>query len=325
MSLPTTTHTLSTPKSVGAWIEYPFRDQGDSSTKIYHHTMQVKLAGYSPLSDDDTMTAATEKPINSPFTDDANAFYIGDSKPTSGDGLMVQFDRMFANIPQDRVDPNGFYAFEFPVVPGGISVQANSTSENTSYNSGTFIITINATLSAGDSSNFQAGDYLEIENPNLWEYNGLYGTVTRTTFAGIVTKSGNQVKLQLELVTYIDANGNKVPITGLTDNSPANYIVRKSISPSRVAPKQLNGPSIVKTRYIKTSDPSFIQLASFFELKTSTGVATTTTSATTVPTTTDDYKNAAINGEYIINAETESIRRWKGNIYEVSVIKVRPQ
>ena len=106
--------TLTAPTCTRAWLDYPFKANGDATTKVYNHFMEVKAINYTPLADNDTMTAADEKPTNSPFADDANAFWVSDTIPEAGDGGMVFFIRTFANIPQSRQEGAGAYAFAFP-------------------------------------------------------------------------------------------------------------------------------------------------------------------------------------------------------------------
>ena len=320
MSLPSGT-TFSNATCVNARIEYPLRDQGDAVTKVYHHTMQQALTSYAPLADDDTMTTATEKPERSPFPDDANAFFIGDSTPTEIDGGLIEWVRSFANIPQDLIVPNGFYAFEFPDVPGGIVLSKSTTSESSSYNTSTLVLTITATLSASDAANFNNGDVLSIYNPATWTYNipGILN-YTRTIFTGPVTKSGNTITMTLDFF-YLNL-GVPTAFSNFTDNGASYYDVKKTVSADRNGTEVINSPSLIQYRYIKNRSINLIQLKSKFELVTSTGDKTSATSTTTIPFTTAQYQTSALNSESI-PAENETIEQWRGNIYRLSQIFVK--
>ena len=324
MPLPSTTNgiPLTTHTCVGASIGYPFRDNGDSSTKVYSYTMQGALSTYAPLDDNDEMTTAGKMPVRSPFPDDANAFFVGDTKPTPIDGGLVEYVRTFANIPQSRIDPYGFYAFEFPIVPGGIQKSNDSTSESSSYNTGTFTLSISATLSAADALDFSNGEIVTIVNPSSWSYDS-DGLVfyTKYEFKGAAIKNGNTITIKVYDFFYQFQLGTKIAYDNFTDNGATKYIVKKIVSPARTAAQTINSPSQISFRYIKTQSSSEISLASPFKLQNSSGVETDATSDTTVPTTTTQYQNSALNGEYI-GAENETINRWKGNIFEVQQIRV---
>lgn len=325
MSIPYSHGTsFDTATTIHAWVEYPFREQGDSTTKVYHHTMRQTATAYAPLADDVVLTAAGAKPERSPFSDDSAAYFAGDYGLSHiGDGL-IEFDRQFANIPQDRIESNGFYAFEFPVVPGGINISKNSTSENTSYDTGAFTVTITATLSAADAASFNDGDFVYITNPNYWEYDIGSATYSRSNFYGISSKSGNTITLVIENFYYLSGGTTPTAYTGFTDNTPTEYVIKIIVAGSRANPVQLNSPSIVNYRYLKVSSPLQIPLLEErFQLLTSSGVVTTATSATTTPLNTAEYQNAALAGQYIINAEPERITKWKNNIYELAVIRVK--
>ena len=311
---------FTTPTCVRAWYEYPFRDQGDSVTKLYHNIMRVQETSYAPLADNDVLTDAGAKPSRSPFADDAAAYYVGDSSLSQiGDGL-VEFDRMFANVPAERIEPNGFYSFEYPRRTA-VLLTATTTSESSSYNTGALELTISATLSSPDAADFSDGDYITITNASGWEYTAGTITYTRTSFTGNCTKSGNTLTLVISF--FYSLNGTPTAYTGFTDNNPASYTVTKIVSPGRSTSAQLNSASILSYRYVKTSNPESLSLSPKFLLTTSTGVVTNFLSSTSIPITTDEYNEASELGTYVIAAESEVPRRWYGNIYEISNILVQ--
>ena len=314
---------FSTPTVVRAWVEYPFRNNGDSTTKVYHHIMQVKATSYTTLSDDDVMTTAGQKPNRSPFADDSAAYYVGDyGKSHIGDGL-VEFDRQFANIPQDRSEPNGFYSFEFPANTEGIFSEFPTLTESSSYNTSTLIVTINFTLSSTDATSINDGDSVVVYNAAKWDYTRPGVNSSTTSWRGIVSKSGTSYTITDP--HFYTVSGVPTAFSTFVDNNTTNYDIRKYISPERSTTAQLNSPSVISYRYFKLDSLTGMPLQSQFKLSTSSNLATSTLGTTTEPLTRDNYIQAALDGEYAIGAEDESITRWKGNIYEFSQIKVLPR
>jgi len=321
MALPSGS-TFSVAKCVRARIEYPFRDLGDAITKVYHHTMQQALSSYAPLADNDTMTTSTEKPDGSPFADDANAFFVSDTTLNEIDGGRVEWVRSFANIPQDLIVPNGFYAFEFPDVSGGIVLSKATTSEISSYNSSTFQLTITATLSTSDAANFNTGDVLTVYNLSSWTYTKNGSDISFTSITGVASKSGNTLTIIPNYLFYYTSGGTQLPVTGFTDNSAPEYLIRKQISPDRNGTAVINSPSYISHRYQIGRDVANFQLATPFQLSSSTGQSSNSTTVSTIPYTTAQYQEAALAGASIA-AENETIEHWRGNIYRLSQIFVK--
>jgi len=128
MSLPTTQEDFALVRAVaGTYIEYPFIEQGDPATKIYHMICQMAQSEYSAtaISLDATMaTATTAGVIALPFTGDSAAYFVGDFGHAPVDGGMVEFERIFANIPATRNNQfEGTYAYSYPGIydPDGSS------------------------------------------------------------------------------------------------------------------------------------------------------------------------------------------------------------
>ncbi len=154
MSLPYTSGDFTTPRSVtDSWVEYPFIEQGDNATKIYHLVCVVNESDYVPIALDVTMsTAALADVIDLPFTADASAYFIGDYNKAKIEGGLVRFDRQFANIPADRSGIlTGTSAYTFP----GIKADKNDTIENAatgfSATSTTTTLTCANSASVGDT------------------------------------------------------------------------------------------------------------------------------------------------------------------------------
>lgn len=309
---------FSTPTTIRAWIEYPFRNQGDSTTKVYHHIMRATALDHVPLDDDDVMTDAGEKPERSPFSDDSGAYYVGDySISHVGDGL-VEFDRQFANIPSDRTiengkaDSTGLYAFDFPATSAAVNdFESTTTTGSYSYSSPTISFSLTLTSGFITSANLAVGEDVKVYNGNdyfaftrdgeQYSYKMFYGTI-----ASIV---GTVVTVD----SYETLNASSV--TNNLFGGASSFTFYKEKMPKRAAPLSDNSPAALEFRYVKSNDP--FSLASDLEKKFRVidlaNVITDTISPTTAPTL-DFYANLVYNKDFI-NAEDEQLKKWKGNIY----------
>jgi hypothetical protein len=329
---------FTTATCVEAWIEYPFRDQGDSATKIYHHKMKVARGSYAPLDDDDVMTAAGDKPTRSPFSDDSGAYYIGDTVPQAIDGGLVEFDRMFANIPADRTtdnglaEPNGLYAFEFPRVTLAVATGYKTSTGNESTTRSVITTTQVFDLSAPDVANFAVGDYINVKNTADEFYFKYYSDVGLTnlhTYRFVVLQNCLITSIATNTVTctYEWQLGHATiysPTAGDDYNLTVTTYQAAQISLPIRETLLINSPSFIQSKYVKSSAPTELALGleDKFIVLDATGnvVDSKTIISTTIPTR-DEYANWVVNG-LTINGEAETIRRWKGNIFEKSIIKV---
>lgn len=312
-------------KCIGGRVNYPFSDRGDNVTREYELDCICDADAYAPSNYNDTLQSAATAGVDvlpAGFADVA-AFWVEDSNPAPHSGPLVKFTRTFSHVPAAAVEPNGIYAFEFPVVPGGVFVSKNSTAESSSYNTSALTVTITATLSAGDVGNFRSGDVVSIVNPNRWAYEIAGGWQYQlSSFTGPCTVSGNVVTLVQDFY-YIDGtDGTRKAYDNFSDQSAAHYSVKKMRSPERAEPETVNSPSKVSLRYVKVDDVSGLALADRFYLTDTAGAPITATTTTSLPYTTAAWQSAALFGEYIA-AEDETFKRWRGNIYELSQIKVR--
>lgn len=120
MSLPTPDTIFATARAADSWIEYPFLDRGDMSAKIYHMRCRQNMADYDPtaINIGDSMTSAGNAGVISlPFDSQFSSYFCGDFNHTYSDGLLVEFDRIFANVPATRTDELvGSRSFPFPGV-----------------------------------------------------------------------------------------------------------------------------------------------------------------------------------------------------------------
>lgn len=116
MSIPYTSEDFTTPRAGGeSWIEYPFIEYGDNTSKIYHMRCAVNKDDYAAIALDTTMTSASNADVLVlPFTADANAYYVGDFNHKVTDGALIEFDRQFATIPATRTEYEGSVIFEYP-------------------------------------------------------------------------------------------------------------------------------------------------------------------------------------------------------------------
>lgn len=307
------TYATTTAKVVGpCWVEYPFANRGDKITKIYHHPMKQALANYAPLADDTVLTAAGAKPDGSPFPDDSAAYYIGDSPTQPSSGGFVEFDRQFANIPQSRIETNGFYAYTRPGIDFGINFAVygaswktgNSTSKSFT-NSPEPRITLTIPSSPVRSDIFAVGDSVNVYNPNSWSYDS--GEGSTTVFAGVIlSKSTNTFTINdLKHPTANPLTTNNVVSIG-SDNGAANYQLWLAL---RERPQRnINVASFYELSYVKTSAPESIILINSGETNDAQ------LSNNTAPNISDYLDD--IYDNYTIQIEPETIDRWQGNIYE---------
>jgi hypothetical protein len=313
-----------TPRTSQCWVEYPFSFAGDNTTKVYHRAMVMPGDKYEPLAYNDTMTTATEKPLDSLFADDANAYWVEDRNVAPVGDNLIAFDRIFAQVPQDRTEGAPNYAFTFP------STGATGSNKNVSIINGTGdFLTYNGrvetkfTLTSANAADVAIGDKFKVS---------LGGS--RVVFYGMTTG-------------YVDTKGfyviyEKVP-------SGSNYVYRAYLeswqavdtvishstfsSFSITSPVTLNGTvdeqrtiesdSLLVYRYLKTDDILSEKTESAFQVlsESTTFTLQETVTSSTYPSV-NEYKGLVYVGGFI-QGEAESPRRWMGNIWEFVSRKVR--
>ena len=322
MSIPYTKGTaFTTPTCVGGWVEYPFANEGDGVTKIYHHNMMVKESSYSPLSFDDVMTAADEKPERSPFSDDSSAYWVGDSTPNPADGGNVMFDRKFANIPAQRTNGAGYYSVELP----GSSVTvtdnlATSTADEALSSSGSTLI-VTFTVASADVGNFNVGQRVSINNDadasgkfqaTVRNYPGVYPQYYTNYFfidsARVVDITGNTITTYFDGTTVRFVSDFSSPTLPLTTFTISNVLNTRN-------PSVENMPSIIIQDYFKVDDLRSIQVIDKFYVKysSSNNTPVDTLSNSTSPTA-SEYLTSIVSSEYL-PAEISTVTRWMGNIW----------
>jgi len=322
MSLPSTVTgtAFTTPTCVGATIEYPFRNNGDSATKIYSHIMQVKLTSYAPLADDDTMTTATQKPARSPFPDDSLAFYIGDSVPEPIDGGMVQFVRSFSNIPESRVEGAGLYGFTFPANNAGIDATFNCLSGTGDFLTSNNRVEIRFSLTSSNAANLGVGD--RCQSTTAAQRLIFYGqTAFRDVYPFFViyekTSSGSNFSYKGYMENYQSVKS----VNAYSNLSTFTMSLPKVLA--RASTETTNSESVFTYRYVKTANIEDEDLARRFNVLSRSGSNPnyTYTEQDEVTTSTfphrDEYGGLAFVGGYL-QAEPEVVNRWRGNIWKVT-------
>lgn len=186
MSIPYTSGDFTSARANGeSWIEYPFIEYGDNTTKVYHLVCEVNEVDYAPIALDTTMASASNADVISlPFTADAAAYHVGDFGKAKIDGGLTRFDRQFANIPQPAVDPAGSEIFTFPGLPSTAGVGSIILINSASVSSG--VITLNLAsahgMTTGDNFTFYIGGYTTINGRNYYSsYRGNAECITGTT------------------------------------------------------------------------------------------------------------------------------------------------
>tara|TARA_R110001632_G_scaffold231952_1_gene371533 strand:+ start:317 stop:1660 length:1344 start_codon:yes stop_codon:yes gene_type:complete len=348
---PTSTNkfiSLDRATCTGSYRTKPFRDNGDIRTNIYYHEMKVLTLAYTPLADDDTMTTATQKPLRSPFPDDAAAFYVGDQNVSDGGDGFTTFIRIFANIPETRYDPSGLYAFDF----AGVTTTSDSTVTSTvnyqlnislqGYNSnltqyggnntngggqeyGTIPWKFGSSLGTGNifagavsnASGLSVGDSLAVSfNQAIKPYNKYVYTPAQSAIlvqASIMRINGNFVTFRFGELAYQDKE-----IWKWEDEASSAFFSKATVTnvvdTNEGEVETRNSPSRDLKSYIKSDSPTTETLENMTQLPI-------TLSTTSVPTLAQ-YNQMVANGDYL-NGAPETITRWMGNIYEKSLIQVR--
>ena len=327
MSLPSGA-TLTAPTCTRAWLDYPYKSRGDTTTKVYNHFMEVKALNYAPLSDNDIMTAAGDKPTGSPFADDANAFWVSDTPTEPGDGGMVVFVRTFANIPLDRQEGAGAYAFPFPAngntnivsefVQGGGTVSRGIVNGRPE---------VSFTASGTNSLMLGIGDKFTLAVLSQYRDNWLKGTPYGGSFINgfaprlVVyskTPSGSNYLIKAYVEgheAFILSSWQFVGISG-----SATWNVERITLEGRSTATPINASSILDYRYVKTDNINEEKLGTAFQIINAPNGGTGPTVVQDLTSST--YPNFAIYSGLVyrgafIAAEDEIVRRWMGNIWEI--------
>ncbi len=299
MTLPYTSGDFTTPRAgTESWVEYPFIEEGDNATKVYHLVCVVNEANYTPISLDTTMASATNADvIDLPFSADSNAYFVGDYNNTKIEGGLIKFDRQFADIPANRnLILTGTSAYTFP----GIEADRNDTIERTasgfSATSTTTTLTCSNTVSVGD---------IVLCSLSTSDGSGSTATVTRATRTALSGTSSAQVVVDRLYALSTFASGRveefNVQPRGSTTLATGTFTDFTYYLPGVT-------PSI--------TDPTDVQLSDTFRIQAPL------LSPGTVPSATE-YDAKVTNGDLLLIES--SITRYAGNIIERANIKVKAQ
>ena len=301
MSLPYTSADFTTPRAGGeSFIEYPFIEDGDNATKVYHLKCSVNKDDYAAIALDVTMASAANADVLSlPFAADAAAYCVGDYNHRVTDGVLMTFDRQFANIPAAREEYSGTASFNFPGLPsspGDAAINVTSASYSdpvTTYNTAT-------------AHGMTAGSIFR-----LW-FEGTGGTSTLRGYSFEVCISGTtgSVIKTNSIVGYYSLTSATVYPNATQGRDPTNLI----------------SPTFQEFDYFlpgvsaNITTPADIDLPNKFSpFIVSTGKYLGFLGINTTPTA-DEYYSSISNNEYL--NMMAAVNRWKGNIYAREVTKI---
>ena len=302
MSIPYTSGDFTSARANGeSWIEYPFIEYGDNTTKVYHLVCEVNEVDYAPIALDTTMASASNADVISlPFTADAAAYHVGDFGKAKIDGGLTRFDRVFRTIPLTRNNVfGGTTAFSYPGRAANKVGGADRTVTAASNTAGVTTLACTNTVSVGES---------------------LYYTV-RTTQEGItLTSSGYAYALSGTSGGVI-----KIPATTLGNTFVSGTVTELVIQPS--AQKTISTGTLVDYTYYLpgvtsgiTNPEDVTESAVFSPFSAYTGAAVNTLTNTTIPDQAT-YNTQVSSGDYLIIES--NVTRLQGNIIQKADVKVR--
>jgi hypothetical protein len=311
MSLPTTDTIFASVRAVSqTYIEYPFIEAGDNLTKVYRMICQINASDYDPteVALDDTMSsAAAAGVIALPFPVDAAAYFVGDFNHSPMDGGLLEFERVFANIPQQSTDPSGSEIFTFPGLPSTSGTSSSITISSMSYSSN--VVTMNLTAAHGMSS----GDNFRYYFRGLYVY---YGRTYSNYYYGNGTCSTGTAGSTIKMFYTLP---NNFSFSSWGRIYPGSSRGRKQVS--RRASTQLEYDYFLPgiTPGITTSQQ--ITLPQRFEAYRYTeGNTVATLNSGTVPTAYEYNGIVDSDGFLVLDS---SVERWKGNILRRVVKSIR--
>lgn len=304
MSLPTTDAIFAQVRAVAqTYIEYPFIELGDSDTKIYHMLCTVNRDDYDATAvdlDDVMSSAANAGVIQLPFAVDSSAYFVGDFGHSPKDGGLVEFERIFANIPEDRdAEFTGTQAFTYPGFNTAGSTEGTERTITSESDNGT-VTTLTATNSV------TVGDVIFVN----------------VTWTGTITKNFQGFRVALSGTT-----GSIVKVAFIAGGTTfdSGTLTELDFQP-RAQDAKLTGSITDFTYYLPgvtggISVPSDVTEDDTFKvLDTNTFGATVTMTATTIPSFVEYQADIDAGNYIIINSR---VSRWKGNIIQKANLKVR--
>ena len=295
--------------NIDSWIEFPFINKGDSTTKVYHLRCTMLRSDYDPsdVALDTTMASATNAAVTSlPFAADVNAYFVGDYDHQISDGVLITFDRQFANIPIPTVDPAGSEIFTFPGLPSlsGSGTRLTITSASVTNNVVTAITSGSHGMSSGDNFRIFLRGTITRFGRNYYSY--IFGNGT-----AITGTSGSTLKLNSYLpegFTFTDGNIDPFASRG-----------RKQVS--RKSSTQLEYQYYLPGVSPGITTTQDINLPQRFEAyRYSEGNTVSTLNSGTEPTAIEYNQIVDSDGFLVLDS---GISRWKGNITRQTVKSIR--
>jgi hypothetical protein len=302
MSIPYTSGDFTSARANGeSWIEYPFIEYGDNTTKVYHLVCEVNEVDYAPIALDTTMASASNADVISlPFTADAAAYHVGDFGKIKIDGGLTRFDRQFANIPSVRNDsPSGTTAYTYPGISSNDTDGTERTVTAASNAANVTTLTCTNTVSAGDTV------YINIvtsTGSNIFTSSGFYIALTGT--------SGSVVKIPAIIVGTTFESGT---LTELTIQPKA----QKSIPTGSLSDYSYFLPGVSAG----ITDPTDVEETPVFApFSAQTGETVNTLSELTIPNSSSYSADVAARNFIVI---ASNVTRWRGNILQKQNVRVR--
>lgn len=297
-----TSSDFTTARIIESRIEYPFINEGDNVSKIYHFNCAVRKSHYAPIALDVVMNTATNVGvIDLPYSDTA-AYFVGDYDHTIDDGEMMIFRRVFARIPVTRSDiVTEPLSYTFPgVTSGNLSNAIQRAISSISYSASTERLTIN-TDTGTPFTGLSSGDTVFVE----LQTSSTSGATTTNFNYNSYRVANNAGTSQIQVP--------HPPITG-TLSSGKVYILREQASPMHATV----AGTFTKYQYflpgVSTGivAPSDVLPSTLFQpYSTFTGESVIVLSDTTQPTAAAYKTLVAANSELIIDSR---VTKFMGNI-----------
>jgi hypothetical protein len=245
-------------------------------------------------------SAANAGVISLPFTADSSAYFVGDFNHTPLDGGIVEFERVFSNIPATRnAEFTGSQAFTYP----GFDTDGNTDGTDR---------TVTAVSNSGQVTTITATNTISVGDIVYVSLN----------WTGTVAVSFNGFRVALSGTT---ASVVKVALIG-GGTTFANGTVTELDSQPRPQKAMTTGSITDFTYYLPgvtggiTTAADVTEDTTFSILNTSTMAATNIMSETTIPAYIE-YQADIDAGNYIIIAS--EVTRWRGNIIQKANRKIR--
>ena len=148
---------FDTATCIGGHKQDPFKIYGSSGV-LYEHDMLQTKTEYQSLELNTTLETydATNapngaKPTRSPFADDANAYFVGDTNFQDAGNGLVRFKRTFSRVPTSYEIPYGLYSRTMPI----ISAHSDTTTLTTGFNTSDSIVALIMTNTDSEANSEQ--------------------------------------------------------------------------------------------------------------------------------------------------------------------------